>query len=102
VTVGDWLDARSADVPAPLVAGVREALGPAAERPAHEAADALLEAAAARLAELLPEQVSSRGGAVPLLVVDALTTFALEAAAGQPDELDARTRRAMLQLAALA
>jgi hypothetical protein len=101
VTVAEWVAERAGEVPAPLLAGVHEALGSAAGRPAHDAADALLDAAERRLVEFVPGGADVRGGALPLLTIDALITFALEAAADRPDEMDSRARRAMLRLAAL-
>lgn len=101
MTVGEWLTERSADMPAPLLARMREALGPAAAQPARDAADVLLAAAEQRLAVLLPEGAARRDGAMPLLTVDALITLGLEAAASSPADLDGRARRAMLHLAAL-
>jgi hypothetical protein len=102
VTIADWLQERSALVPAALRDEVVEALGTAAGRPAAEAADALLDAAERRLADFLPRGAAARNGAVPLLTIDALITFALEAAADRPEELEERARQAMLRLSQLA
>ncbi|HSJ62623.1 MAG TPA: hypothetical protein VK922_01835 [Gemmatimonadaceae bacterium] len=102
MTIGDWVQERSALVPATLRAGISEALGSTASRPAAEAADALLDAAERRLAEFLPRGATARDGAVPLLTIDALITFALEAASECPEALAARAREAMLRLSHLA
>ena len=101
MTVRDWVAARADDVPAALLAGVHEALGPAADRPAADAADVLLESAERRLSALLPSGASERDGALPLLTIDVLITFALEAAADRPEELETRARRAVLSLSTL-
>ena len=102
MTVGDWVAARAAEVPEALLAGVHEALGSAAGRPASDAGDVLLAAAERRLSALLPGGAAERDGALPLLTIDVLITFALEAAAEHPDELETRARRAVLSLSALA
>lgn len=51
---------------------------------------------------LLHGGCESRDGAVDLLVVDALVTYAFELAGHEPTCIDARAERAMTRLAALA
>jgi hypothetical protein len=102
VTVADWVARESSGVPVPLLDAVLAALGSSGGEPAAEAFDVLLELAERRLADLLAHDVLTREGAVPLLTIDAIVTWMLEAAADRPDEIDERSRRAMLRLSALA
>lgn len=101
MTVADWVGARTAGAPAPLVAALHAALGSSGSEPDERAGDLLLALAERRLAAFLPEGAMARDGATELLVIDALTTLALEAAAGAPD-LAARSADAVRRLSALA
>ena len=65
-------------------------------------ADALLDAAAAAMADVLRDGCLTRNAGLALLAVDALVTYAFEAAADDPQQLDARSRSAMATIAALA
>jgi hypothetical protein len=51
---------------------------------------------------LLHGGCESRDGAVDLLVVDALVTYAFELAGDEPTYIETRAERAMMRLAALA
>lgn len=102
MTVAAWLAERAACAPPALTEAVRAALGREGERPVADATDVLLDAAERLLAGFVARDPASRDGALALLTIDALVTFALETAAGRPGELDERARRAMLQLCALA
>jgi hypothetical protein len=102
VTVGEWLADRGSGAPAPLLDGVREALGPEGSRPASAVSEVLLDVAERELAAWLAEESGGRAGAVPLLTIDALVTLALEAAADRPDEIDAIAEDAIRRLSALA
>lgn len=64
--------------------------------------DALLDASATAMAEVLRNGCLTRESALDLLAVDALITYAFEAAADDPEQLDARTRAALATIAALA
>ena len=65
-------------------------------------ADALLDAAAAAMADVLRGGCLTRSCGFDLLAVDALVTYVFEAAADDPQQLDARTGSAMARIAALA
>jgi hypothetical protein len=101
VTVGEWVLDRAPDAPDSLTGAVVATLGGDAELPATRAADALMAAAERALAAFVSGGVQAREGALALLTIDALVTFALEAAAERPDEIEDRARRAMIRLAAL-
>jgi hypothetical protein len=102
VTVGEWVADRGSGGPAPLLDGVREALGRDGSRPVSAATEVLLGVAERELAAWLVEESGGRAGAVPLLTIDALVTLALEAAADRPDAVDAIAEDAIRRLAALA
>jgi hypothetical protein len=92
----EWLADRQPTPPATLAARLGEVL------PADAAgADGCLEAGEALLERLLADDCAARGSALDLLVVDALVTYAFEAAADDPTTLEARAERAMLRIAAL-
>jgi len=63
--------------------------------------EACLEAGERLLDELLVSGSTSRGTALDLLAVDALVTYAFQAAADSPDRLEARAARAMARIASL-
>jgi hypothetical protein len=66
------------------------------------AADALLDVADAVMRDVLVAGCLTRDAALDLLAVDALVTYAFEAAADDPARLDDRTDRALARIAALA
>jgi hypothetical protein len=78
VTVQDWLDARVPAPPAVLMHGLRTALGADAGADAERTTEACLSAADRALRAILDAEHFDRDGALDLLVVDALTTFAYE------------------------
>jgi hypothetical protein len=78
-----------------------EAMAAHAARPAMPA-DALLDAAAAAMADLLRGGCLTRSAGFDLLAVDALVTYVFEAAADDPQQLDACTGSALARIAALA
>jgi hypothetical protein len=102
VTVADWLATRTPEPPAELAERVRRALGPMLERSAREVPDAALAAAEAMLRELRRDGCACRAQALDLLAVDALVTYAFEAASEEPDALAARADAAMRRIAELA
>ena len=102
MTVRDWIDTRAPAPPSALAARISDALG---ERLKDESAapyDACLQAAAQLLGELLVPEALGRESAPDLLAVDALVTYAFEAAAEDIERIEDRASAAMLQLAALA
>jgi hypothetical protein len=83
---------------------VLAALGADADADATRAGEICLAAAARGLDALLSEQRFARESALPLLTVDALTTYAFEHASQGPDSakrLDALASRAMRMLGQL-
>jgi hypothetical protein len=102
VTVGDWLSARTPAPPAPLAARLRAVLGPRLDDRASSAHEAVLATAESLLSELLALDCAMRDRALDLLAVDALVTYAFEAAAEHPDSLARRATTAMASVAALA
>lgn len=99
MTVREWLHGRTPAAPPRLAARLEEVLVAADRDDASHAADACLDAAGALLADLL-QRAPGREGALDLLTVDALVTYAFEAAADAPDTLADRARRAMARLGA--
>ena len=106
MTLGEWLAARTPEPPAPLAARLRESLGGAlggalGER-ASNAHGALLRAAETLLGELLAVDCAMRDRALDLLAVDAMVTYAFEAACEEPATLAARASTATRDIAVLA
>lgn len=101
MTVGAWLRER-APAPPQLSARVAQVMGDRIDRAADEASAACLDAAEALLRELLARPSAGRESALDLLTVDALVTYAFEAASERPESLDARASDAMRRFASLA
>ena len=102
MTVGDWLSARTPAPPPPLATRLREALGARLDNRASSAYEAMLTSAQSLLSELLALDCAMRDRALDLLAVDALVTYAFEAASEYPDSLAQRATTAMSSIAALA
>jgi hypothetical protein len=102
VTVGDWLSARTPAPPSPLAARLRAALGARVNEPSARAHEVVLETAELLLVELIALDCAQRDRALDLLTVDALVTYAFEAAAESPDTLAERASNAMSAIARLA
>jgi hypothetical protein len=102
VTVGEWLSARTPAPPAPLAARLRSVLGTRLNDRSSNAHEAVLATAESLLAELLALDCAGRDRALDLLAVDAMVTYAFEAAAEYPDTLSARATAAMAAIATLA
>jgi hypothetical protein len=101
MTVGAWLRER-APAPPQLSGRVTQVMGDRMDRAAEEASAACLDAAEELLRELLARPSAGRESALDLLTVDALVTYAFEAASATPESLDARATDAMRRFAALA
>ncbi|HXT48267.1 MAG TPA: hypothetical protein VN717_06475 [Gemmatimonadaceae bacterium] len=102
MTVGEWLTERTPVPPAPLAARLRETLGDHLRDRAGNAHYVMLTTAEGLLAELLTLDGAARDRALDLLAVDALVTYAFEAACESPDTLRARATDAMSAIASLA
>ncbi len=101
LTIGDWLLAMEPAPPPALAARLASALQPFASEDADRAPEACLDAGERLLDELLASGATSRGSALDLLTVDALVTYAFQAAGDAPERLEGRAARAMARLAAL-
>jgi hypothetical protein len=102
VTVGEWLSARTPAPPVLLAARLRVLLGARSADRSSSAYDAALSTAESLLAELMALDCAGRDRALDLLAVDAMVTYAFEAAAESPDTLSARAGAAMTAIAKLA
>jgi hypothetical protein len=78
VTVRDWLDSRTPPPPAVLDDGVRAALGDDVAADVQRTTEVCLRAAERALRAIVETRRFDRRGALDLLVVDALTTYAYE------------------------
>jgi hypothetical protein len=102
VTVGEWLSARAPALPSPLAERLHEVLGARLQDHSTNAYEAVLGTAESLLADLITIECAQRDRALDLLAVDALVTYAFEAAAESPDTLAERATRAMSSIARLA
>lgn len=100
-TVGAWMAQLHPAPPAALHARLCDLVSSSASRPVAEVAEACLEAGERLLDDLLTSGTTSRATALDLLAVDALVTYAFQAAADDPLRLEARAARAMSRIAAL-
>ena len=101
MTVADWLEARSPAPPAQLLDRLRAALGSSLACDVADVPRAFVDAAETLLATLVRDGCMTRDRALDLLAVDALVTYAFEAASDDPESLGARAHDAMWRLAAL-
>lgn len=102
MTIRAWLRSRTPPAPAPLLARLEAALGPALDDDASSAPARLLDAAVELLRPLVARDDAGRDCALDLLAADALVTYAFEAASDDVDSLDGLTHDAMRRLASLA
>ena len=84
-----WIRGRSPAPPPQLLSRIEAMAAHASHTTA--AADALLDASARAMAGVLGDGCLTRESGLDLLAVDALVTYAFEAAADDPEQLDART-----------
>lgn len=100
-TVGDWIARLEPAPPVALHHRLRDLVAPSAHRPVAEVPEACLEAGEMLLDALLTSGSTSRATALDLLAVDALVTYAFQAAADDPNRLEERAARAMSRIASL-
>ncbi len=98
-TVASWLERLEPQPPVALHARLRELLADHADRPVHDVPAACLAAGEARLATLLAERATNRASALDLLAIDALVTYAFEAAAAEPESMERLAADAMTRIA---
>jgi uncharacterized membrane protein len=102
VTVRDWLDSRTPPAPAALKAGVCAALGDACEADVTQTTQVCLGAAERSLRAIIESHRFDRTGALELLVVDALTTYAFEYASSRSSDLGSVANEGVRQLGNIA
>jgi hypothetical protein len=100
-TVGEWLAALQPPPPPALMTRLAELLARYADQSVARVPDVCIEAGEKLLDALLASGSTSRGTALDLLSVDALLTYAFQAAADAPGDLEERAARAMARIAAL-
>jgi hypothetical protein len=100
-TVGAWFVALTPAPPDGLRIRLAALLEPYAHQPVQQVPEACLDAGEKLLGELLASGSTSRATALDLLAVDSLVTYAFQAAADDPAQLDARAERALTRIAAL-
>ena len=100
-TVRDWFDLVEPAPPKALRARLAELVSHHADRPATEVPEVCLDAGEALLEGLLASGATSRDSALDLLAVDALVTYAFQAAADDPERIEARATVAMARISAL-
>jgi hypothetical protein len=102
VTLSDWLRQRTPTPPPELSARIQETLGERGGADASATPDICIAAAEGLLRELLTRPTAGRESALDLLTVDALVTYAFEAASDDPPSLATVAAQAMTRLAATA
>lgn len=102
MTVGAWLRERSPRPPERLTERVEAVLGDRCNLEGSGTTDYCLEAAERLLREVLTRPSVGRDAALDLLTVDALVTYAFEAASETPSSLESRATDAMARLAGAA
>ncbi len=100
-TVGEWMARIDPAPPSALHARLCALLAGAASRPVHDVPEACIEAGEQLLDALLASGSTSRATALDLLAIDALVSYAFQAAADDPSRLEERAARAMARIAAL-
>lgn len=100
MTVAEWIGQRTPAPPPALAARLQQL---AREAPAGvPIPEALLVTSATVLRRLLDDGATARDSALELLAADALATYAFEAQAEAPEELEARCTWAMQYLSHVA
>lgn len=99
MTIAAWLRERTPAPPPRLSARIDDALGASRDGPVAELPETCVAAAERLLRELLARPSTGRESALDLLAVDALVTYAFEAAAGDPDSIQRRADSAARALA---
>ena len=102
MTVRTWLHERTPIAPPRLAERLEEVLGARCDAAHSEAPRVCIAAATELLTDLLARPSAGRESALDLLTVDALVTYAFEAAAAEPSALPSYAAEAMSTLAATA
>lgn len=103
-TVAGWLASRTPAPPTQLASRIEHLVttASAGHNSALAPVELLLDAAERTMRGLLLDGCLTRESALDLLAVDALVTYAFEAAADRPEELEALATGALARIAALA
>lgn len=99
MTIGEWLQAREPRPPAELMSSLEVALGPRLEEDVANATAVFLESAERMLRGLVAAGDTGRSIAGDLLTIDALTTYAVEAATETLDSFPEFAEDAMARFA---
>jgi uncharacterized membrane protein len=99
VNIGEWLQARNPRPPVELMNGLERSLGAALKKDSAEATAEFLSAAERMLRELVASGETGRPIAADLLTIDALTTYAVEAATETLENLPDFAEDAMARFA---
>lgn len=100
-TVSQWLHALSPPPPPVLLARLVDLLEPYGGESVSRVPDICVDVGEELLTSLLASGSTSRACALDLLAVDALVTYAFQAAADAPEQFEARAASAMSRIAAL-
>lgn len=100
MTVAAWLETRAPAQDPSLTRRIRDLASLAGQD--DSIADGCLRAAAGGLERLVAGDMSTRAAALDLLAIDALVTYAFEAAAESPERLDSLAVDAMHRLSLVA
>ncbi len=102
MTVSDWIASRAADSPPALRRRILAELGDEANVDEARTMEICLGAAARALGAIIDARRFDRAGALDLLVVDALTTYAYEHASADHIDLDRAARSGLRQFGEIA
>lgn len=102
VTVGEWLTQVQPEPPKALAEQLQQLIAAHAARPVQDVPEVFLAVGEALLQTMVASGSTSRETALALLSVDALVTYAFEAAAADPGRLEERAANAMRRISALA
>lgn len=102
MTLQSWLDARLPEAPAALRGRIAALVAEHPEWEAMPRQQACLAASEFLMREVLAAAPKDREAALSLLAGDACVTYAFEAAADEPEGLDALADQAMQRIAKLA
>jgi len=100
VTLRDWLGAREPTQPPALARRIVDLAAPY-EQASGDIAERCLTAAEQALSALLASDMTSRHGALDLLAIDALVTYAFEFASNEPARIPALASATMARLSGL-
>lgn len=101
-TVGEWLEGLQPPPPPALAERLALLLKENSHEPISVVPEVCLQKGEQMLLELMKSGSTDRATALTLLAVDALVTYAFDAASGDPTLIEVRAANAMKRIAALA